>query len=60
MSKTVTATLVCQICKKSKSPDSGMTCSVGDPSPHLGDYHVGDRVKVLCTDGVLTAISRPE
>ena len=37
-----------------------LTCSVGDSSPHLGDYHVGDRVKVLCTDGVLTAISRSE
>jgi hypothetical protein len=37
-----------------------LTCSTGDSSPHLGDYHVGDRVKVLCTDGVLTTISRPE
>jgi hypothetical protein len=37
-----------------------LTCSLGDSSPHLGDYHVGDRVKVLCTDGVLTTISRPE
>jgi hypothetical protein len=37
-----------------------LTCSIGDSSPHLGDFHVGDRVKVLCTDGVLTTISRPE
>jgi hypothetical protein len=37
-----------------------LTCSVRDSSPRLGDYHVGDRVKALCTDGVLTTISRPE
>jgi hypothetical protein len=36
-----------------------LTCSVRDSSPGLGDYRVGDRVKVLCTDGVLTTISRP-
>jgi hypothetical protein len=34
------------------------TCTVGDGSPALGDYHVGDHVKVLCTDGRLTAIAR--
>src|SRR5439155_16380108 len=32
MSKTVTATLVCQICKKSKSPDSGMIAELMRPS----------------------------
>src|SRR5256885_8372132 len=32
MSKTVTATLVCQICKKSKSPDSGMIAELIRPS----------------------------
>jgi hypothetical protein len=37
-----------------------LTCSVGDSSPHLGDFHVGDRVKVLCTDGVLSSIVRVE
>jgi hypothetical protein len=37
-----------------------LTCSVGDSSPHLGDFHVGDRVKVLCTDGVLSSIARVE
>jgi hypothetical protein len=37
-----------------------LTCSLGDSSPRLGDYHVGDRVKVLCADGMLSAIARPE
>jgi hypothetical protein len=37
-----------------------LTCSVSDASPRLGDFHVGDRVKVLCTDGVLSAIARVE
>jgi hypothetical protein len=37
-----------------------LTCSVGDSSPHLGDFHVGDRVKVLCTDGVLSTVARVE
>jgi hypothetical protein len=37
-----------------------LTCSVTDSSPHLGDFHVGDRVKVLCTDGVLSTIARVE
>jgi hypothetical protein len=37
-----------------------LTCSVGDSSPRLGDFHVGDRVKVLCTDGVLSTIARVE
>src|SRR5258705_11541734 len=32
MSKTVTATLVCQICKKAKSPDSGMIAELIRPS----------------------------
>src|SRR3989475_7024141 len=32
MSKTVTAPLVCQICKKSKSPDSGMIAELIRPS----------------------------
>jgi hypothetical protein len=35
-----------------------LTCSLGESSPHLGDFHVGDRVKVLCTDGVLSTIAR--
>jgi len=37
-----------------------LTCSLGDGSPKLGDFHVGDHVKVLCTDGVLTSIARVE
>src|SRR5438132_6979212 len=32
MSKTVTAPLVCQICKKAKSPDSGMIAELIRPS----------------------------
>jgi hypothetical protein len=37
-----------------------LTCSLGASSPKLGDYRVGDRVKVLCTDGALTSIARVE
>lgn len=35
-----------------------LTCTLGASSPKLGDYAVGDRVKVLCTDGALTTIAR--
>jgi hypothetical protein len=36
-----------------------LTCTLGERSPRLGDFHVGDRVKVGCTDGrVLVAIAR--
>jgi ribosomal protein L21E len=34
-----------------------LTCTLTDASPKLGDYHVGDRVKIACTNGVLTAIA---
>ena len=27
-------------------------------SPKLGDYHVGDRVAMLCVDGVVTQFAR--
>jgi hypothetical protein len=35
-----------------------LTCRRGDGSPSLGDYHVGDLVKVSCTNGVLTTIGK--
>ena len=36
-----------------------LTCMLGERSPRLGDFHVGDRVKLGCTDGrVLLSISR--
>jgi hypothetical protein len=38
--------------------ERNLTCTLTDRSPRLGDYHVGDRVKMACTDGVLTAIAR--
>ena len=37
-----------------------LTCSLGESSPKLGDFRVGDRVKVLCTDGALTSIAPVE
>jgi hypothetical protein len=37
-----------------------LTCTLGASSPKLGDFHVGDRVKVLCIDGALTTIARVE
>src|ERR1044071_3421374 len=38
--------------------DRTVTCTLGDNSPNLGDYHVGDRVKLSCSDGVLTAVGK--
>jgi hypothetical protein len=36
-----------------------VTCTLGEHSPRLGDFHAGDRVKLGCTDGrVLLSISR--
>lgn len=35
-----------------------LSCRTTDASPRLGDYHVGDHVKVNCADGVLVAIAR--
>jgi hypothetical protein len=35
-----------------------VTCSLTDASPHLGDYHVGDHVKLECADGALKLIAK--
>ncbi len=36
-----------------------LTCSLGDSSPRLGDFHVGDHVQVGCSDGhLLVTIAR--
>ncbi len=35
-----------------------VTCTLTDGSPHLGDYHVGDHVKMACSNGVLTLIAK--
>ena len=35
-----------------------VTCSVGDKSPGLGDYKVGDSVNFGCLNGVLTVIAK--
>jgi hypothetical protein len=37
-----------------------VTCTLGDSSPHLGDYHVGDSVKFGCLNGALTAIAKAD
>jgi ribosomal protein L21E len=37
-----------------------LTCTLTDASPKLGDYHVGDRVKIYCTNGALVAIARAD
>ncbi len=34
-----------------------LTCTVGPASPKLGDYKVGDKVKITCVEGVLSAIA---
>lgn len=38
--------------------DGDLTCTRTDRSPALGDAHVGDPVKVACTNGVLTAFAK--
>jgi hypothetical protein len=35
-----------------------VTCKLTDKSPRLGDFHVGDRVRAYCADGVLVGIVR--
>jgi hypothetical protein len=37
-----------------------VTCSLGDGSPKLGDYHVGDLVKFYCKNDALVAIYKTE
>jgi len=41
-----------------RSDDRAVGCTLGDGSPKLGDFHVGDKVKLTCTNGVLTAIAK--
>jgi len=36
--------------------DRSLTCSIGSGSPALGDYHVGDAVKMGCQNSVLYGI----
>jgi len=35
-----------------------ISCRLGDGSPKLGDFHVGDHVKFYCTNDVLSGIAR--
>ena len=43
----------------SVTTDGGtVTCKLGDGSPKLGDYHVGDHVAMTCVDGVVTQFAR--
>ena len=37
-----------------------VTCTVGDGSPALGDFHVGDRVKMGCVDGNLVVLAKAD
>jgi hypothetical protein len=41
--------------------DAGdVSCALGDGSPKLGDFHVGDRVKFACRNAVLTALYKAD
>jgi len=42
------------------NPEHGdLTCTLGEHSPALGDFHVGDRVRIGCSDGaMLLSIAR--
>lgn len=35
-----------------------VTCTVGERSPRLGDFHVGDRVRISCVGSDLASIAR--
>ena len=37
-----------------------LTCKLTDGSPKTGEFKVGDKVKVACTNGVLTGIARTD
>lgn len=37
-----------------------VSCTVGDGSPALGDFHVGDLVKMGCADGKLVALAKAD
>lgn len=38
--------------------NTDLTCRLGNTSPALGEFHVGDHVGIACTDGVLVKIAR--
>ena len=38
--------------------DHDTSCTLASTSPKLGDYKLGDKVKITCTNGVLTGIVR--
>jgi hypothetical protein len=40
------------------SDGGDVSCRLGDSSPKLGDFHVGDHVKFYCTNDVLSGILR--
>lgn len=37
-----------------------VSCTVGDGSPQLGDFHVGDLVKMGCVDGKLVSLAKAD
>ncbi|MHB8643062.1 MAG: hypothetical protein ACYDA3_09290 [Gaiellaceae bacterium] len=37
-----------------------VTCSVGDSSPKLGDFHVGDKVKLYCVNDLVYALVKTD
>jgi hypothetical protein len=37
-----------------------VTCTVGANSPALGDFQVGDRVKMACVDGIVVALAKAD
>jgi hypothetical protein len=37
-----------------------VTCTVGANSPPLGDFQVGDRVKMACVDGTVVALAKAD
>jgi hypothetical protein len=37
-----------------------VNCRLDDRSPKLGEFHIGDRVKLSCGEGVLTSIAKLE
>ena len=59
---TVSGTLVTRTASSVTVQDGSrtVTCSLSGDSPKLGDLKAGDRVKMRCTNGVLSAVAKAD
>lgn len=55
---TLTALTDASITVHSTEKGTDLTCHLGNTSPRLGDFHVGDHVGIACLDGTLIKIAK--